>query len=449
MLSQVRATVAHWGMVDPPQHVVVAVSGGADSIAMLYALFWLRHDLGLTLTAAHLDHCIREDSPEDAAVVRIACQDLEIPLHEERVDVPSLRGRRGNLEEAARHARYAFLERIAALVDAHSIALGHTRTDLAETVLLHLLRGAGPTGLRGLPAVRGPYMRPLVDCSRSQTHEFCRAHDLPFREDPTNLDLRYTRNAVRLELLPQLERFNPKAEQALARSAHLWEEAQQALLWAARQGLTLATTERGLDLDTLSTLPEQVQRLVLRQAAADALGEERKPTKAHVDALWKLCKNRTGESHLPRGLRAWVHRGELFLGKAGPGRAYQHPIPVPGEMHLPEGGWTLRTALDAPPADPASHGPWVAHLDHDTLSLPLAVRTRRPGDRFRPLGMVEDVRVSQLMSKAGVPRHLRDGWPLLCDRRDIVWVVGVRISEHHKVTANTQRVLRAEAVREL
>ncbi len=446
MLSQVRATVAHWGMVDPPQHVVVAVSGGADSIAMLYALFWLRHDLGLTLTAAHLDHCIREDSPEDAAVVRIACQDLEIPLHEERVDVPSLRGRRGNLEEAARHARYAFLERIAALVDAHSIALGHTRTDLAETVLLHLLRGAGPAGLRGLPPVREPYIRPLVDCSRSQTHEFCHAHDLPFREDPTNQDLRYTRNAVRKELLPQLERFNPKAEQALARSAHLWEEAQQALQWAARQGLAFVETEHGLALDKLCSLPPQVQRLTLRQAAADALGEDRKPSKAHVEALWKLCTNRSGEAYLPRGLRAWVHRGELHFGRASPDRAYEYRLPVPGETQLSEVGWSIRTALESPTVNPESHGPWVAHLDLDTLSLPLVVRTRRPGDRLRPLGMEQHVRVSHLMSKAGVPRHLRDTWPLVCDQRDILWVAGVRLSEHHKVRENTQRVLRVEAV---
>ncbi|MFO8033858.1 MAG: tRNA lysidine(34) synthetase TilS, partial [Candidatus Bipolaricaulota bacterium] len=280
MLDQVRQTIVDRGLLTSPQHVLVAVSGGADSIAMLYALFWLRHELGLQLTVAHLDHGIRADSHEDAALVRAACRDLNLPLEEQRTDVPAMRGRSGNLEEVARRARHAFLENASQRADAQAIALGHTRTDLAETLLLHLLRGAGPAGLRGMTPSRPPYIRPLVDCSRRQTREFCRAHDLPFREDPTNQDVRLTRNAVRLELLPKLKKFNPRAEHALARAAQLWAEAQEGLTWAAHHGLELATEGTGLDLNALARFPDSVQRLVLRQAAADALGGGCRPTKA-------------------------------------------------------------------------------------------------------------------------------------------------------------------------
>ncbi|MFO8034956.1 MAG: tRNA lysidine(34) synthetase TilS, partial [Candidatus Bipolaricaulota bacterium] len=146
---------------------------------------------------------------------------------------------------------------------------------------------------------------------------------------------------------------------------------------------------------------------------------------------------------------AWVHKEKLHLGKAGPAGGYRYSVPPEGEICLTEAGWVVRTSIVSPPVDPKSCGEWVAHVDLDTLAPPLEIRTRAPGDRFRPLGMGTDVRVSQLMSKAGLPRHLREGWPLLCDQRGVVWVVGVRLSEDHKVTANTQRVLRVEAVSEL
>ncbi len=448
MLEQVRHTIRNHDLLPTPGHLLVAVSGGADSMAMLYALFWLRRDLDFTLTVAHLDHGIRADSLEDAALVRAACRDLDLPLAEERVDVPAMRGSKGNLEEVARHARHDFLERTARRAGAQRIALGHTRTDVAETLLLHLLRGAGPAGLRGLTPCRPPYIRPLVDCSRGQTRRFCRAHHIRFRDDPTNEDLQLRRNAVRAELLPKLREFNPKAEEALARAAYLWAEAYDALSWAAREALEKVRGDEGLAVDALRELPPAVQRLLLRQAAADASGGGGRPTKAHVDALWSLVHKGRGEAHLPRGLRAWVQGRRLMLGPAGPAERCSHPVPVEGEACPPGLGWLFRTRIVRPPVDPASAGKWVAYLDLGTLEPPLEVRSPLPGDRFRPLGMGVPVRVRKLMSKSGVPRHLRDGWPVLCHRRGVVWVVGVRLSEDHKVTARSTRVLRVEAVRE-
>ncbi len=448
MLHRVKRAIVRHNLISNPQHLLVAVSGGADSMAMLYALFWLRHDLGLQLTVAHLDHRMRPDSREDAALVRDACRDLDLPLVEDAVDVPAMRGGRGNLEEVARRARQEFLEQAAHQCRAKSIAVGHTRTDAAETLLLHLLRGAGPEGLRGLPPSRPPYIRPLIECSRDQVREFCRSHRIPFRDDPTNRDVRLKRNAVRLHLLPELTEFNPRAEEALARAAQLWQEAQEALQWAARQGLHLARSNRGIELDALAKFPESVQRLVLRQAAAEALGGARSPAKVHVDALWRLATSGTGEAHLPRGVRAWVCKGKLLLGRAGPARGYRHVIPLQGEVSPPDLTWSFRTMVVDPPDDPREDDEQTAHLDLDTLCPPLEVRSRVPGDRFRPLGMNSHVRVSQVMATAGVPRHLREGWPLLCDQQGVVWMVGVRLSENHKVTERTQRALRVEAVKQ-
>ncbi len=417
-------------------------------MAMLFALQGLRSTLGLTLTAAHLDHGMRSDSSADAALVRSTCTGLNVPFLEDRVDVPGLRGTRGNLEEIARNARRSFLEESACQVGAGAIALGHTRTDLVETLLLHLLRGAGPGGLRGLAPWRPPYIRPLIDCTRHETRAFCKTHSIPFHDDPTNKDTTLRRNALRLELLPRLERFNPRSEQALARAAELWGEAQESLLWAAKQGLSLAAHPSGIDLDALGELPHSVQRLVLRYAAEDVTGGARALTRAHVDALWRLTRKQRGTSHLPGGLRASVHRGILRLELAASQQPYREVLPLRGVLHLPQAGWQLHTSIVPPPADPRTANPLIMHADLALIQPPLVTRSREPGDRMRPMGMPAPVKVARLLSQAGIPRHRRASWPLVCDQQGIVWVVGVRLSEHHKVTDMTTEALRVEAVSE-
>lgn len=448
MLEKVRWTINTRQLLPADPHVLVAVSGGADSMAMLFALQALREAFKLTITAAHLDHSIRSDSRADAAFVRRMCATFNIPLWEERVDVPALRGSSGNLEEIARDARHRFLEATAHHVGANAIALGHTRTDLVETLLLHLMRGAGPGGLRGLAASRPPYIRPLIDCARQETRAFCRVHSIPFRDDPTNADTALRRNALRLEVLPHLERFNPRSEEALARAAELWGEAQESLLWAAQRGFERVVSPEGLDLGALEALPQSVQRLVLRHAAQKAMGERHTLTRAHVDALWRLTKKGRGAAHLPGGLRAFAYRGTLRLELAPSGEPYREVLPLQGELHLPEVGWCLNAAIVPPPVDLKTVDPFVMHADLASIQPPLVTRSREPGDRMRPLGMPSPVKVTRLLSQAGIPRHNRASWPLVCDQQGIVWVVGVRLSEDHKVTHLTKEALRVEAVSE-
>ena len=234
MLDKVREAIRRYGLVRPGTRVLAAVSGGADSVALLCALHRLRDELVVILAVAHLDHGIRPDTAEDWALVRTLSDDLGLPLVFERVDVPArAREKRLNLEQAARLARREFLERAAIEAGAERIALGHTRTDVAETVLLHLLRGAGPRGLRGILPCTPPYVRPLILVSRAEARAFCQAEGIPFRDDPTNDDRRLLRNVMRLEVLPILARFNPQAEAALARAGRLCADAEEALAWTA------------------------------------------------------------------------------------------------------------------------------------------------------------------------------------------------------------------------
>lgn len=447
MIHRVREAIRRYGMLVPGERVLVAVSGGADSMALLHALSRLREEWRLALTVAHLDHGIRGDTAEDLALVRAAAGGLGLPLVHDRADVPARARAEGrNLEEAARLARREFLERAARAAGATKIALGHTRTDHAETVLLHLLRGAGPRGLRGILPVTPPYVRPLLLVSREETRAFCREEGIPFRDDPTNEDCRLRRNALRLEVLPVLARLNPRAEEALARAAGLLAEAEEVLDWAAHLAHAEASGPAGLDLELLRALPRSVQALVLRRAAAEAgvVLEQR-----HVEALLHLVGTGQGEAHLPRGFSARAGSGvlELVPRSALPVRSQVWTLPGEGEVELPELGWAFSVRGIPCPERLEPPNRWVVYLDPRRLELPLAVRTPAPGDRIRPLGMVGTKKVRDLLMEARVPRWERPRWPLLLDRRGIVWVVGVRVSEEYRVMPDATEVLRLEARR--
>jgi len=417
-------------------------------MALLYVLYWLRETLGLHLTVAHFDHRIRVDGAADLAVVGAAADDLGLELVQGFEDVPALqRAEKRNLEEAARIARHAFLESAAAACGADRIALGHTRTDVAETVLLHLLRGAGPSGLRGMRAWRAPYVRPLITCSREETRAFCARHGIPYRDDPTNLDTRLRRNAVRHELMPVLRRFNPRAEEALARTAHLWEEAHDVLNWAAVVGLAQVEDGEALRVSRLAKLPRSVRALVLREAAAAELGGHQGLSQVHIAALQTLVERGRGEVCLPRNVRASAQRDLLRFVRTGASPAVPQELPVGGEVVLEDLNWCICVLPVPRPQRLDETGRCMAYADPQEVRLPLCVRTRRPGDRVRPLGMSGTKPLKDLLAEYGVPRPIRDTWPIVCDREGIVWPVGTRIAERCKVQPGTMEVLRLEARR--
>jgi tRNA(Ile)-lysidine synthase len=457
IFEQVREEVKRRGLLSPGDHVLVAVSGGPDSMALLYCLWWLRRDYDLTLTVAHLDHGIRSDTSRDLTTVRAAVEDLDLPLIYERRDVPAFaREKKMNLEEAARVVRREFLERAASGVGAQKIALGHTRTDLAETILMHLLRGAGPGGLRGILFASPPYIRPLLGISRKDTKTFCIEHDIPYAIDPTNLDTGLLRNAIRLELLPYLEKFAPDPEGALARSAELWAEAEETLEWATARALEEVRLDNNtLSVSRLRKMPRSVRSLVVRALAAELLGSERGIDRVHVEQVLHILEK--GEGHamatLPKGLlverwREWLRfRFGPPGAESGPPTEGEWEIPLEGEREIPELGWRFRVARIPRPAELVPPSPYVAYLDPRKVSPPLCVRTRRPGDRIRPLGFPRTKKLKDLLSSAGIPPEERDCVPLICDAAGIIWVVGVRLSEDYKVPEDAVEVLRVEAER--
>jgi tRNA(Ile)-lysidine synthase len=455
------------GNVPPPDGtLLVAVSGGPDSVCLLHVLAALRGELGVRLHVAHLDHQLRgAESEADAGYVADLARQLDVPSTIERRNVDAYRaGRRLSVEAAAREVRYDFLAETARAVAAYAVAVGHTRNDHAETVLLHLIRGSGTRGLRGLQPVSRRrisgedlvVLRPLLEVSREATGEYCRCHGLNPRADATNLSMSSRRNRVRHRLLPHLAEFNPGILDALVRTAGIvaqdmdWLDAETARVWqgvARREGEAVV-----LDAAALGDLPVGAQRNLLRMAVCELAGDLTDMESRHVDEMLAALRLPAGRRiGLPGGFWLVVDYGRYLLGR-DPAALCPFPeitgevqLPVPGRTSLP--GWDVSADLVEPGQVPDEFEALTAYLDIGGVSGALTVRSRRSGDSFQPLGMGGAKKLGRFMIDAHVPRDWRDRIPVVCIGDSIAWLVGYRIDDGFRVTAATTRVLRLEFVR--
>ena len=450
--------------------LVVAVSGGPDSMALLHALLHLRCRLGLSLRGAHLDHGLRGDAgADDAAFVAGVFDAAEMPCDVEKADVAAYRtAHRLSLEQAAREVRYAFLARVYREHGADAIALGHTADDQAETILMHVVRGSGLTGLRGMEAsssrrVEGTEVRsvrPLLGITRADTEAYCRTLGLRPRMDESNRSPQFTRNRVRAELLPLLEELNPSVRDALLRLStaatrelsYLDSEAEK--VW--EDAADVRQDRVALDRRTVSRLPTALRTHLLRRAVGAVKGDLEGVHMRHVDDMMRLLKGPAGRAiDLPGGLRFHVCYDEVIIAHADaelcplPRLEGEHPLAVPGETSA--GNWTVDVRLvDNPGADAlrdagdgrgeAFENP-VARLSPGAISGGLVLRTRWPGDRFHPLGAPGSKKLKDFMGDAKVPASWRDRVPLLVNPRGIAWVAGWRIAEWCRATPGDRQVV--------
>jgi tRNA(Ile)-lysidine synthase len=427
--------------------VLAAVSGGADSVALLHVLRAVAPELGLSLRAVHVDHGLRAESGADAAFVAALCRVWDVPLRVARVDV--VRGAAGGgdgLEAAARRARYAAFRRAAEEAGAARVATGHTADDQAETVLMRLLEGAGPRGLGGIAPVRGAYVRPLIETRRGEVEAYLRAHGIEWVEDATNRDPRFLRNRVRGDVLPFLAarldpgivaRLGEGAARARALVAELERDAREAL---ARLGVREAESIV-LPASALASMPEEHGAELLRAAAA-ALGDGGPRRAAGERALRRALDLRR-----PRAARIgrlvcersgrWIR-----VGPAARRELAERRWPVPGTLALPEIDAELEARCHerGAPAWPARDS-GRALFDADQLPALLTVRARRVADRFRPWGGPDERRLKTFLIDEGVPRWRRGCVPLVEAGGEIIWVAGLRRGCAAPVTDGTRRIL--------
>jgi len=429
--------------------VVVGVSGGPDSLALLHALHRVAGQARaadaphLVLTVAHFDHGIRgvEERARERALVAAQAEHLELPFVAGAADVPAVAARDGHgLEESARRCRYRFLGEVARATSADLVAVGHTATDQAETVLLRILRGTGVAGLRAM-AERdrwplgggGPdLIRPLLGVTREQTAAYCTALALPAVHDPENESPRYQRNRVRRELLPLLATFNPAIVDALNRLAASARAAWTVVDAAAEHAWTAATVDGRqvrLPLAVVRALPWGVQAEVLRRAVTHARGEAVPPRWVHIAALTRLVERGSGGLSLPGGLCARAERGELVVGPvsgetASPALVGEQPL-HPGGQRV--GNWWVEVRGPLP-AQVMPDDRLVAWLRPEVVTQGLTVSSCRSGDRLQPRGMAGEKKVQDLMVDARVPSAERDAVPIVRAGGRVAWVVGIRLA---------------------
>ena len=422
--------------------VLVAVSGGADSVALLHLLLDLAPAWRLRLHALHVDHQLRAESSADAGFVKALGARLGVPVEVATVEVDR---RGGSLEASARAARYAALEACAARVGATRIAVGHTADDQAETVLMRLVQGAGVRGLAGIPPVRGPIIRPLIEVCRSALEAELRRAGLSWVDDETNRDPKFLRNRIRHELLPLLaDSYNPEVAAALARLASVARETVSALDQTAGAELDRLAirSDRAVTvrLEALRAVPRPVAAEVLRQAAA-RLGS-RAPLRAwaHRGLKRVLAIPPPRRPFRLGGVTVEVSGVLARLATAPPAALIERPVIVPGRTELPEIGQALEARLVGADAYAVPREPSRVAFDADDLATPLVVRARRRGERFIAFGGSER-RLKSLLIEAKVPRWDRARVPVIEAGGTIVWVGHLRRGAAGRVTAQTRRVL--------
>ncbi len=462
LLKKVLDTVRKYDMIRPGEKIVVGVSGGPDSMALLYLLYDLRDDLECNLHVAHLDHKLRgEESKADAAFVEEHARKLGLPVTLEALDVSKMVLPGESLESGARRIRYEFYEKIIVSTGASKIALGHNADDQAETVMMRLLRGSGAQGLGGIPPVRGSkFIRPLIEVSRSEIDEYLEQLQLKPRQDSSNLSTVYERNKVRLELIPMLEReYRPNIKQILQQTGDILRAEDDLLTDLARESM-----ENCVQFPDVRTAIIRIsdfrgyhlalQRRILRLAIEKLTGDLSGFDYDHIRDVLDLALSGTTGSvvNLPQCVSAEKVYDELIL---RPGRMETHIEPfdyrvrIPGETKIPELGLSIITM-----------GPEEVYtgelqpdedrfreiFDCSKIRGELHLRNRRPGDRFRPLGMSGMKKLKDFFIDEKIPRGSRDRIPILTDATNILWVVGYRMDDRFKITANTEKQLVITAI---
>jgi len=451
-LKALIAKIQRQRLFEPGETVVVAVSGGADSVALLDILCNFKEEK-LHLVVAHLNHGLRgADSDGDQEFVSRLAEQYGLQCEVQRADVALLsQNLQISLEDAGRRARYAFFAQVAKAHGAASIALAHHRDDQAETVLIRLLRGAGGAGLSAMGNFsQGTLKRPLLGISRAEIEHYLKGRGLNHRTDASNADTTILRNSIRHELIPLLARYNPKISERLAATAEILaadEELLEGLTRAAYARLAVPGAELSLPVAELAAEPRGLRLRLYRRALSELRGDLQRIGLAHLEAIDRLVASPRPNSRIKLPGNCFVVRsyGTLNFSASEPPAApgFNQEIAGPGDHLLADGRRLLVQSVPHPASlDPGS--PRVAYLDPASAPFPWLLRGFLPGDRFTPLGMTGAQKLKDFFMNEKIPAGERRRIPLLVSDGRIFWVGGIRMGDQGRIGAPAGPVLRVE-----
>jgi tRNA(Ile)-lysidine synthase len=444
-------TISGYGLVKKGDSVLVALSGGPDSVALLYLLYGIKDEIRLTLAAAHLDHAIRADSSRDREFCRELCHKLKVKFYSRKVDIGKLaKKEKSNIEETGRNVRYEYLDSICARYGYNKIATGHTMDDNAETVLFNLIRGSGLKGLTGISPKRGRIIRPLIETKKSEIIKWLNDNKIKRRIDPTNRSLKYSRNRIRNRILPEIEKINPDIVKSFSRFSQNVSEDVELIDKASVLVYEKALIEGGkskivLDLRKLRGYDKSLVKKVVVEAFCRLSGSRKSPSFELLSRANETIGGKSG-NRSPLGRGIWIEKSQnrVLMSKATDGIKGTTILAVPGitviegcENRL-EARVFKKTEIRSLKTKPS-----VALLDNSKIRKP-EVRFWKRGDRIRPLGMKGSRLLSDLWTDKKVPSFERANIPLVISEGRIAWVAGLIISDEFKVENNTKKVLRIE-----
>jgi tRNA(Ile)-lysidine synthase len=467
----IRNEIEKHHLLEVGDRVLIGVSGGPDSMALLHWLMTHRHTWNLTIRAVHLNHQFRgQEADLDQAYVEEMCQKWEIPYSSEKINVKQYaKEHKLNKQVAARECRYALFQELASKYEFQKVALAHHGDDQVETVLMRLIRGAGLSGLSGIPTKRiadgYTIIRPLMSISKSRIEEYCQFHGIVPRIDQSNESDDYTRNKIRHHLVPSLIELNPNLRQVIADMTQLLREEDHYLDEVAQQYVKKVIELESphtisINLLLFGEIPLPLQRRVVLLILNCLTKIPLDWGKVHIEQILELTRKGNGSKqiHLPHQIVARREYEHLsFFNHAEKGNQedrstvlYQHLLPSEGEYHFTNPPIHIKIVRHSNTSSPFQNDPqkWnagrkqlVATFDSEELTFPLVLRCRIPGDRIQPIGMEGHKKVKDIFIDQKIPSSQRDHWPILADQSGILWITGLKRGSRGKVTDETEDVI--------
>ncbi|SHH42628.1 tRNA(Ile)-lysidine synthase [Caloranaerobacter azorensis DSM 13643] len=458
MKEKVIDTIIRNNLIEKGDNVVVGVSGGPDSMALLYVLREAKERIDFNLYIAHINHGVRgKEADEDEEYVRRVSNELRIPFYSIKVDMSKYaKENRLSEEEAGREIRYNFFRQVLSQLGNGKIAVAHNKNDQAETLVMRFIRGTGLDGLKGMDYKNGDIIRPLLDVSRDEIEEYIKENNIEVRIDKTNFKPIYSRNKIRLELIPFIkENFNESFIDTIYRTSRLMaidsDFLKKYALEKYEQMVYKETKDKIIiDREEFSKQHDSIKSRILRMAIERLLGHIKGIEEKHIyDAINLILKNSTGKRiNLPKNIQISIGYGHFTVEKVDLKEKivdYKYMIGIESTTQIDELKCEIITEiLNVNEVDVKKNNRFIKYFDYDKIYGNLYIRNRRPGDRFSPLGMKGKKKLKDFFIDLKIPRDMRDRIPLLVDDCNIIWVVGYRISEIYKIKPETKRVLKIQ-----